>query len=347
MKVAIAGDLKGSRTIHSFVYALARFGATIDPLPAPGMELPPHVDRRLREEFHCRMVSKDSGQAQGGSIDALYVTADQPHQLSLIPDPEIDYGLLVQKKIDAVYVTRFQKERWTEKERPYPKIDAKFLDEAKFSDASVMHPLPRVNELDASFDTDRRAVYFQQAAYGVPIRMALISLLLHLQKNKSLNQFGGGFAKPEYPIYVQPIGTGLQCDNPNCITGDPAERQYAANKFYVVDEEASQTCRLRCALLRERRRRGSGAQFCRRRYRAKDLFSGFRHARSRAGRQTQASRHPSQRSRGGGGRVCAPRGCKKASHRLAVIRIMSLLPECCRGLGVRLLCAARFRSASY
>jgi aspartate carbamoyltransferase catalytic subunit len=51
MKIAIAGDLKGSRTIHSFVYALARFGATIDPLPAPGMELPAHVDRRLRENF--------------------------------------------------------------------------------------------------------------------------------------------------------------------------------------------------------------------------------------------------------------------------------------------------------
>ncbi len=56
------------------------------------------------------------------------------------------------------------------------------------SEASVMHPLPRVNELDASFDSDRRAVYFQQAAYGVPIRMALISLLLHLHKNKSLRQ---------------------------------------------------------------------------------------------------------------------------------------------------------------
>jgi aspartate carbamoyltransferase catalytic subunit len=246
MKVAISGDLKGSRTIHSFVYALARFGATIDPLPAPGMELPEHVDRRLREEFHCRMVSKDSGQAQGGSVDALYVTADQPHQLSLIPDPEVDFGLLVQKKTDALYVTRFQKERWTEKERPYPKIDAKFLGEAKYSDASVMHPLPRVNELDASFDTDRRAIYFQQAAYGVPVRMALISLLLHLHKNKSLHQFNGGFAKPDYPVYAQPIGTGLQCDNPNCITGDPAERQYAANKFYVVEEEATRRCELRC-----------------------------------------------------------------------------------------------------
>jgi aspartate carbamoyltransferase catalytic subunit len=246
MKVAISGDLKGSRTIHSFVYALARFGATIDPLPAPGMELPEHVDRRLREEFNCRMVSKESGLAKSGSLDALYVTADQPHQLSLIPDPEIDYVPLLQKKIDAVYVTRFQKERWAEKDRPYPKIDAKALGEAKYSDASVMHPLPRVNELDPSFDSDRRAVYFQQAAYGVPIRMALISLLLHLHKNRTIREFEGGFAKSKHPIYTQPIGVGLHCDNPNCITADPAERQYAANKFYVVEQDSPQHCTLRC-----------------------------------------------------------------------------------------------------
>ena len=246
MKVAISGDLKGSRTIHSFVYALARFGATIDPLPAPGMELPPHVDRRLREEFHCRMISKAPGQVDGGSIDALYVTADQPHQLSLYAEPEIDYGLILQKKTDAVYVTRFQKERWAEKERPYPKIDAKFLGDAKYSEASVMHPLPRVNELDASFDSDRRAIYFRQAAYGVPVRMALISLLLQLHKNKSLHRFVGGFAKPDHPLYVQPIGTGIHCANANCITCDPAERQYAANKFYVVEDNSPQRCMLRC-----------------------------------------------------------------------------------------------------
>jgi aspartate carbamoyltransferase catalytic subunit len=245
MKIAISGDLKGSRTIHSFVYALARFGATIEPLPAPGMELPAHVDRRLREEFHSRMVSKD----QAGTIDALYVTSDQPHQLSLYAEPEIeiDYGLVMQKKIDAVYVTRFQKERWTEKERPYPRIDAKFLGEPKYSEASVMHPLPRVNELDASLDTDRRAIYFQQAAYGVPVRMALISLLLHLHKNKSLHKFPGGFAKPDYPVYAQPIGTGLHCANQNCITCDPAESQYAANKFYIVEQPDHRDIKLRCA----------------------------------------------------------------------------------------------------
>jgi aspartate carbamoyltransferase catalytic subunit len=245
MKVAIAGDLKGSRTIHSFVYALARFGAIIDPLPAPGMELPAHVDRRLRHEFHCRIISKTPDQADG-SIDALYVTADQPHQLSLYAEPEIDYRLLLQQKIDALYVTRFQKERWAGKDRPYPKIDAKFLGDAKYSQASVMHPLPRVNELDAAFDTDRRAIYFRQAAYGVPVRMALISLLLHLHKSKSLHKFVGGFAKPEHPVYVQPIGTGIECINPNCITRDPAERQYAANKFYAMESEAAPHCALRC-----------------------------------------------------------------------------------------------------
>src|SRR5271155_4746063 len=246
MKGAIAGDLKGSRTIHSFVYALARFGATIDPLPAPGMELPPHVDRRLREEFHCRMISKAPGQPGDEAIDALYVTADQPHQLSLYAEPEIDYGLVLKQKIDAVYVTRFQKERWSDKERPYPKIDAKFLGEAKYSQASVMHPLPRVNELDAALDSDRRAIYFRQAAYGVPVRMALISLLLRLHRNKSLHTFAGGFAEPDHPVYVQPIGTGVHCGNKNCITADPAERQYAANKFYVVEENSAQRCKLRC-----------------------------------------------------------------------------------------------------
>ncbi len=245
MKVAIAGDLKGSRTIHSFVYALARFGATIDPLPAPGMELPAHVVGRLREEFHCRMISK-APRPGTGSIDALYVTADQPHQLSLYAEPEIDYGLALQKKTDAVYVTRFQKERWSEKERPYPKIDAKFLGEPKYAEASVMHPLPRVNELDAALDSDRRAIYFRQAAYGVPVRMALISLLLHLHKNKSLHKFAGGFAKSDLPLYAQPIGIGIQCGNANCITGDPAERQYAANKFYLMKEPSGQRCKLRC-----------------------------------------------------------------------------------------------------
>src|SRR5262245_54624678 len=248
LKVAISGDLKGSRTIHSFVYALARFGATIVPMPAKGMELPAHVDQRLREEFRCHMVPVPKAEGSDAAIDALYVTPEEPHQQTLFSGPEIDRDAgrdleMVDKKVDALYVTRFQKERWAEKDQAYPRIDRKFLNEPKYSDASVMHPLPRVGELDVAFDSDKRAVYFEQAAYGVPIRMALISLLLGL-KGKSLHRFEGGFEQDEQQLYVQPRHVGLHCANSNCIVHDPMEAQYVRNKFHVV--QSGDTTRLRC-----------------------------------------------------------------------------------------------------
>jgi aspartate carbamoyltransferase catalytic subunit len=250
LKVAISGDLRGSRTIHSFVYALARFGATIMPMPAKGMELPAHVDQRLREEFRCHMVPVPKGEGDGAaSIDALYVTPEEPHQQTLFSGPEIERDAgrdleMAEKKVDALYVTRFQKERWAEKDQAYPRIDRKFLNEPKYSDASVMHPLPRVGELDVAFDSDKRAVYFEQAAYGVPIRMALISLLLGL-KGKSLHRFAGGFEHDEQHLYVQPRHIGLHCGNSNCIVHDPMEAQYVRNKFHVI--ESGEKARLRCA----------------------------------------------------------------------------------------------------
>src|SRR5437763_3023331 len=133
LKVAISGDLKGSRTIHSFVYALARFGARIVPMAAPGMELPAHVRERLRTDFGCEFDDAD------GSIGALYKTPEEPHQPALFSGPEFEFSIARneagpmrasrRQKIAAVYVTRFQKERWPLEERQYPKIDAKFLRE--------------------------------------------------------------------------------------------------------------------------------------------------------------------------------------------------------------------------
>ena len=246
LKVAISGDLRGSRTIHSFVYALARFGATIMPMAAKGMELPDHVDRRLREEFGCEMVSAKKGKGDDSSLDALYVTPQEPHQQSLFSGPEIESNIgILDRKIDALYVTRFQKERWTDKNQAYPTIDRKFLKEPKYSEASVMHALPRVGELDPAIDKDRRAVYFEQAAYGVPIRMALIALLLNL-KGKSLHRFEGGFERRPSPIYDQPRNVGASCANKNCIVHDQMESQYVRNKFYVLKTSAPNACRLRC-----------------------------------------------------------------------------------------------------
>jgi aspartate carbamoyltransferase catalytic subunit len=250
LKVAISGDLKGSRTIHSFVYALARFGARIVPMPAPGMELPAHVRERLRTDFGCEFDDAD------GSIGALYKTPEEPHQPALFSGPEYEFSIdqndlprtraSRRQKIAAVYVTRFQKERWPSEEREYPKIDAKFLREPKYSRASVLHPLPRVDELDVAVDKDHRATYFEQAAYGVPLRMALISLLLGVGEAKALGTFTGGFATQKFAHYQQPRGIGIRCINRNCIVHDEKEAPYVQNKFNLVGDGSSAPMKLRC-----------------------------------------------------------------------------------------------------
>jgi aspartate carbamoyltransferase catalytic subunit len=88
INVVLAGDLRYSRTIHSFVYALARFGANIVCVPQPGFELPAYVVQRLREEFGVEPVRADAtrlGEIASAS-DAVYLTPQKPHKLSLFTD---------------------------------------------------------------------------------------------------------------------------------------------------------------------------------------------------------------------------------------------------------------------
>ncbi len=244
LNIAISGDLKGSRTIHSFVYALARFGANLILMPAKGLELPAHVDRRLREDFRCTMAKPPTDDT---AIDALYVTAKEPHQLSLIPE-SLDIHKKLTSRIDAVYVTRFQKEREPSGRNSgtYPTIDAEFLSSPQYAKASVMHPLPRVGELDRGLDTDARAAYFEQASYGVPIRMALIALTMGLVKDKTLARYAGGFAPDKAARYEDAAREGLMCRNANCITHDPLEQSVARAKFTVVPSPTSSRAVLRC-----------------------------------------------------------------------------------------------------
>jgi aspartate carbamoyltransferase catalytic subunit len=236
LNVIISGDLKGSRTIHSFVYALARFGAHIMLMPGgKGMELPEHVDWRLRNEFHSLPVPREKYEQENADIDVLYASADQPHQLSLMASSDFN-------DIDIFYMTRFQKERYADGAKgDYMKVDSNFLKGDKYKSASVLHPLPRVGELDAELDALPRAAYFRQASYGVPIRMALIAAVLELESQTTLQRFAHGFPGAPYPIHVQPRESGLACPNKNCITHDPHDGGYTGNKFYIVASE-----RLRC-----------------------------------------------------------------------------------------------------
>lgn len=85
-------------------------------------------------------------------------------------------------ELDLLYMTRVQKERFFNEEDYVRLKDFYILNAAKMSlakkDMLVLHPLPRVNEISIEVDEDPRAVYFQQAQYGVYVRMALIMTLL-------------------------------------------------------------------------------------------------------------------------------------------------------------------------
>src|ERR1017187_9909268 len=240
LNVLLCGDLKNGRTIHSLVYALARFGANIFPLPAPGLELPDHVARRLEWEYGC-IPQKVKGKKgiSDLAVDVVYVTPHEPHQQALFPDVKVDVRVALERKalstsrIDVCYVTRLQKERLPNgkaKNSNYPVVDQHFLQGSRFEHTHVLHPLPRVIELGYDLDEDPRGAYFKQAAYGVPIRMALIASLLRicpdvLQQEGSEGKYDRFYARQE----------GIKCPNMRCITRVDSEKSYLKPKFWIVN----------------------------------------------------------------------------------------------------------------
>ena len=242
LKIALWGDLKYGRTVHSLACALARFGATILFRPAPGLEMPDHVVRKLTTEYGGELRRPESADqvGKGGlfSLDAIYVTPTIPHQLAMMPDISIQVEL--EKGVDAIYVTRFQRERHAsvaggnDVKKGYPVVDKKLLEEKVFKETLVMHPLPRIDELAHELDTDRRSMYFKQAARGVPVRMALISLLLGARKVDILRVEEPALVrKLDYPVYDR--GFGVRCQNRNCVSVN--EERYIKPEFRIVSRE--------------------------------------------------------------------------------------------------------------
>ncbi len=144
LKIALMGDLKYSRTVHSLIKALNLFNNEIYLISPESLRLP--------EEFL-------------EEVKATEVTLDE-----------------VIDEIDVLYVTRIQKERFPDEEE-YRKvagsyrITAETLKKAR-ENLIVMHPLPRVDEIDVSVDKTVHAKYFDQAFYGVPVRMAILCEVL-------------------------------------------------------------------------------------------------------------------------------------------------------------------------
>ena len=156
MTVGLCGDLKFGRTVHSLINALVRYPKVKFVLISPP-EL--RVPEYIREDV-----------LKAGNIEFA----------------EVDNLDDAMPRLDILYMTRVQRERFFNEEDYIRLKDCYILDKAKMKLAKehmfVLHPLPRVNEISVEVDDDPRAAYFRQVQYGVYVRMALIMTLLEVEK---------------------------------------------------------------------------------------------------------------------------------------------------------------------
>ncbi len=152
LTVGLCGDLKNGRTVHSLIEAVSRYGNINFVLISPAeLDLPQYV------------------------IDMVSDCKD----ITFTVIRSLDEALPI---LDVLYMTRIQRERFTDKDQ-YARLkdtyilDTKKLEHAK-SNMIILHPLPRVNEISVAVDSDPRACYFEQALGGKYMRMALILKLL-------------------------------------------------------------------------------------------------------------------------------------------------------------------------
>lgn len=178
LRVGLAGDLCYGRTVHSLAIALARFGAeTIFCIGPPELKMPEWVLEQLAR-LQTSVIQLESIEAVIDRLDVLYLTRVQKERLAAT----IDYEAL---------------------QRAYS-LNKEMLKKAK-GDLLILHPLPRTDELPREVDNDPRAKYFPQSDNGVPVRMALISMLLGKMEQ--------GQGRQQKTV----IGDE-RCLNPRCVT---------------------------------------------------------------------------------------------------------------------------------
>ena len=150
LSIGIMGDLKYGRTVHSLAGALTAFGARQHFISPPSLALPESVRYDL---------------------DRAGTVVSQHTDLEAVLD-----------ELDVLYVTRIQRERFPD-ENEYRQVAGEYRIDAGLlamgpERLKVMHPLPRVDEIAPNVDGTDHALYFEQARNGVPVRMALLDLML-------------------------------------------------------------------------------------------------------------------------------------------------------------------------
>ena len=155
LTIGFCGDLKFGRTVHSLISAMSRYKGVRVVLVSPEeLKLPSYVKQDVLGRAGIPYVQTTDLQA-------------------------------VMPELDILYMTRVQRERFFNEEDYLRLKDSYILTPEKLQNArpdlSILHPLPRVNEISVAVDADPRAAYFRQVRYGRFIRMALIMMLLGIQ----------------------------------------------------------------------------------------------------------------------------------------------------------------------
>ena len=155
LTIGLCGDLKFGRTVHSLIESLVRYNNVKFVLISP---------KELQVPSYIRN-------------DVLIASGNEFEEVERLEDAI--------PKLDILYMTRVQKERFFNEEEYMRMKDYYILDKAKMElakdDMIVLHPLPRVNEISVEVDDDPRACYFKQVKYGMYMRMALILKLLEVK----------------------------------------------------------------------------------------------------------------------------------------------------------------------
>ncbi|HIZ83483.1 MAG TPA: aspartate carbamoyltransferase [Firmicutes bacterium] len=177
LAVGFCGDLKNGRTVHSLIKTLIRYpGSRFILISTPELALPDYLKDLVRAAG-CDYTECASLYDAIGDVDVLYMTRIQQERFASREEYEKQKGAFV--------------------------LDTETLKRARYG-LKILHPLPRVDEIDYAVDDDPRAVYFEQTEYGMFARMALILHMLDGSK-KQLD------ARPE-------SNTPHRCANPRCIT---------------------------------------------------------------------------------------------------------------------------------
>lgn len=178
LKIGLCGDLKYGRTVHSLVKALSCFpNNKFVLISTSALALPGYI--------------KDVLKGRGAEFTEVNT---------------IDEAI---RDLDMLYMTRIQRERFDSDEEYLRQRDVYCLTKAKMEyarrDMIVMHPLPRVNEIEVAVDDDPRSAYFRQANNGMYVRMALILYTLTRQPKVR-------------PLLTGEIHNDVECTNPKCVT---------------------------------------------------------------------------------------------------------------------------------